>query len=74
MATQSLDNYRTDEEQARKYRVSTRTYKRWRREGKAPPSIIRGNKRYTHVDDDEAHLEALREEAGGGNGAKRRAK
>ena len=71
-ATQTLDKYRTDKQQAARYLVSQRTYKRWRREGKAPPSILIGNKRYTHEDDDDAHLEALRQEACAANGAKRR--
>ena len=74
VATQILDNYLTDEQLAQQFRVSTRTVKRWRREKKAPPSIMIGNKRHTHVNDVEAELEARREEAGGGNGAKRRAK
>ncbi len=71
-APQLLEKYRTDKQQAARYHVSPRTYKRWRREGRAPPSILIGNKRYTHEDDDDAHLEALREEARAANGAKRR--
>ena len=73
MATQILDNYLTDEQLAVEYDKSPRTIKRWRREGKAPPSIPFGNKRITHVDDAEAYLEDLREEARSGDGAKRRA-
>ena len=71
---QILDNYLTDEQLAQQFHVSPRTIKRWRREGKAPPSFRHGNKNITHVDDAATHLEAQREAAGGGNGAKRRAR
>ena len=74
MATQILDNYLTDEQLAPLYHKSVRTLKRWRREGKAPPSIPFGNKRLTHVDDAAALLEDLRQEARAGDGAKRRAR
>ena len=72
--TQILDKYLTDEQLAPLYRKSVRTIKRWRREGKAPPSIPHGNGRLTHVDDAAAFLEDKREEARAANGAKRRAK
>ena len=75
MATDELlTNYLPDEQLAKAYKKSVRTIKRWRREGKAPPSIPWGNKRLTHVDDANAHLEALRQEARAANGAKRRAR
>ena len=74
VTTQILDGYLTDEQLAEQYRKSPRTIKRWRREGLAPPSIPWGNKRLTHVDDAAAKLEALRQDAGGGSGVKRRAK
>ena len=74
VATQILDNYLTDAQLAEAYDKSPRTIKRWRREGRAPPSIPWGNKRLTHVDDAAAKLEALREEARAANGAKRRAR
>ena len=69
-----LDDYLTDDQLAATYEKSPRTIKRWRREGTAPPSIAWGNRRLTHVDDAAAKLEALREEARAGNGAKRRAR
>ena len=73
MATDELlKDYLPDENLAKQFNKSVRTIKRWRREGKAPPSIPWGNKRLTHVDDANAHLEALREEARGANGGKRR--
>ncbi len=71
---QILDNYLSDAQLAQQFHVSTRTLKRWRREGKAPPSILIGNKRRTHVEDVAAQLEAQRQEARAANGAKRRAK
>ena len=74
VTTQILDNYLSDDQLAQEFLVSTRTIKRWRREGKAPPSIIIGNKRRTHVDDIVGQLEAQREEARAANGAKRRAR
>lgn len=75
MATDEfLKDYLADEQLAKAYKKSVRTIKRWRREGKAPASIPWGNKRLTHVDDANAHLEALREEARAANGAKRRAR
>ena len=75
MATDELlKYYLTDEQLAKQFNKSVRTLKRWRREGKAPPSFRHGNQEITHVDDAAAYLEAQREEAGGGNGAKRRAK
>ncbi len=70
--TQILDKYLSDEQLAPKYKVSPRTIKRWRREGKAPPSILIGNKRHTHVDDANAQIEALRQAAL--DDAKRRAR
>ncbi len=74
MATDELlQHYLPDEQLARQFKKSVRTIKRWRREGKAPPSIPWGNKRLTHIDDANAHLEALRQEACAANGAKRRA-
>ena len=75
MATDELlQDYLPDEQLARQFKKSVRTIKRWRREGRLPPSIPWGNKRLTHVDDANAHLEALREAARAANGAKRRAK
>ena len=75
MATsQILDKYLSDDQLAHEMLVSTRTIKRWRREGKAPPSILVGNKRLTHVDDIAAQLEEQRKEARAANGAKRRAR
>ncbi len=71
--TQILNDYLTDKQLARQFKIGLRTLKRWRREGKAPPSFKHGNKNITHVDDAAAHLEALREEARAANGAKRRA-
>ncbi len=72
--TKLLDDYLTDEQLAKQFDKSVRTIKRWRREGKAPPSFKHGNKEITHVDDAAAHLEAQREEARAGDGAKRRAR
>ena len=72
METQILDNYLTDAQLATQYKVSTRTLKRWRREGRAPPSILVGNKRHTHEDDAAADVEDKRQEACAANGAKRR--
>ncbi len=72
--TQILDKYLTDDQLAAQYGVSPRTLKRWRREGKAPPSILIGNKRHTHVDDAVGQLEEKRQEARAVNGAKRRAR
>ena len=75
MATDELlTNYLLDEQLAKACQKSVRTIKRWRREGRAPPSIRWGNIRLTHVDDAAAHLEAKRQEACAGNGAKRRAR
>ena len=75
MATsQILDKYLSDDQLAQEMLVSTRTIKRWRREGKAPPSILIGNKRRTHVDDVAGQLEEQRQEACAANGAKRRAR
>ncbi len=75
MATDELlKDYLTDEQLAKACKKSLRTIKRWRREGRAPPSIPWGNKRLTHVDDFNAYLEALREEARAANGAKKRAR
>ncbi len=71
---QILEKYLSDAQLAQQFHVSTRTLKRWRREGKAPPSILIGNKRRTHVDDVAGQLEAQREEARVANGAKRRAR
>ena len=73
VATPILDNYLTDEQLAKSYKKSVRTIKRWRREGKAPPSFRHGNEELTHVEDAAAYLEAKREEARAANGAKRRA-
>ena len=72
--TQILDNYLSDVQLAQQFHVSMRTLKRWRREGKAPPSILIGNKRHTHVDDAVGQLEEKRQEARAVNGAKRRAR
>ncbi len=75
MATDELlTNYLPDEQLAKACKKSVRTIKRWRREGRAPPSIRWGNIRLTHVDDFNAYLEALRQEARAANGAKRRAR
>ena len=75
MATaEILADYMTDAQLAEAYDKSPRTIKRWRREGKAPPSIPFGNKRLTHIDDAKAKLEAMREEARAADGAKRRAR
>ncbi len=74
VTTQILADYMTDAQLAEAYDKSVRTIKRWRREGKAPPSIPFGNKRLTHIDDAKAKLEAMREEARAANGAKRRAR
>ncbi len=74
MATDELlKDYLTDEQLAKQFNKSPRTIKRWRREGKAPPSFKHGNHEVTHVDDAKAKLEAMREEARAANGAKRRA-
>ncbi len=71
MATDELlKDYMPDEKLAVQLKKSPRTIKRWRREGKAPPSIPWGSGRLTHVDDAKAYLEALRQEAR--DGAKRR--
>ena len=43
VATPILDNYLTDEQLAKAYKKSVRTIKRWRREGRAPPSFRHGN-------------------------------
>ena len=51
-----------------------RTMKRWRREGRAPPSQRHGNEELTHVEDAAAYLEAKREEARAADSAKRRAR
>ena len=72
--TKLLDDYLTDDQLGDTYEKSPRTIKRWRREGKAPPSIPWGNKRLTHVDDAAAYLEAQRQDARAGNGAKKRAR
>ena len=72
--TKLLDDYLTDEQLGDTYDKSPRTIKRWRREGKAPPSIPWGNKRITHVDDAAAKLEALRQEAIAADSSKRRAR
>ena len=73
MATDELlQDYLPDEQLARQFKKSVRTIKRWRREGKGPPSIPWGNKRLTHIDDAAAYIEAQREEACAANGAKRR--
>ena len=45
-----LDNYLSDDQLAVQYGVSPRTLKRWRREGRATPSILIGNKRKRLVD------------------------
>jgi predicted site-specific integrase-resolvase len=74
VATPILDNYLTDEQLAKAYKKSVRTIKRWRREGRAPPSFRHGNQEITHVDDAAAYLEAQRQEARAANGAKRRAR
>ena len=75
MATDELlKDYLPDENLAKQFNKSVRTIKRWRREGKAPPSIPWGNKRLTHVDDAAAYLEAKRQAARAANGAKKRAK
>ncbi len=73
VATEILDDYLTDVQLARQFHIGVRTLKRWRREGKAPPSFKHGNKNITHVDDAAAHLEAQREAARAANGTKRRA-
>ncbi len=72
--TQILDKYLSDDQLAPLYRKSVRTLKRWRREGKMPPSIPHGNGRLTHIDDAAAFLEDKREEARAGDVAKRRAR
>lgn len=74
VTTQILDKYLSDDEAAAQHGVSTRTYKRWRREGKATPSILVGAKRKTHIDDIAAEIEAKRQKALAADGAKRRAK
>ncbi len=75
MATDELlKDYLTDEQLAKQFNKSVRTLKRWRREGKAPPSQTHGNQEITHVDDAAAFLEDKREEARAGNGAKRLAR
>ncbi len=75
MATNELlKNYLTDEQLAKQFNKSVRTLKRWRREGRAPPSFKHGNQEITHVDDAAAFLEDKREEARAANGAKRRAR
>ncbi len=72
MATDELlKDYLTDEQLAKQFNKSVRTLKRWRREGKAPPSFRHGNEEITHVDDAAAHLEAQRQAAR--DNAKRRA-
>ncbi len=72
MATNELlKAYLTDEQLAKQFNKSPRTIKRWRREGKSPPSFKHGNHEVTHVDDAAAYLEAQREEA---RAAKRRAR
>ena len=73
-APQLLEKYLNDDEAAAQYGVAIRTYKRWRREGKAAPSILVGGKRKTHVDDIAAQLEEQRQAARAANGAKRRAR
>ena len=72
--TQILDKYLSDDQLAAQYGVSARTLKRWRRQGKAPPSIMIGNRRKTHEEDAAADVEAKRQEARAANGAKRRAR
>ena len=72
--TELLRDYLTDEQLAKQFDKSVRTIKRWRREGKAPPSFRHGNQEITHVDDAVAYLEAQRQEARAANGAKRRAR
>ncbi len=67
-----LDKYLSDVQLAQQFHVSMRTLKRWRREGKAPPSILVGNKRHTHEDDAAADIEDKRQGACAANGAKRR--
>ncbi len=75
MATDELlKNYLTDAQLAKQFNKSVRTVKRWRREGRCPPSFRHGNEELTHVEDAAAHLEAKREEARAANGAKRRAR
>ena len=74
VTTQILADYMTDAQLAEAYDKSPRTIKRWRREGKAPPSIPFGNRRLTHVEDAKAKLEDLRKEARAANGAKKRAR
>ena len=74
MSVQLLEKYLNDDEAAAEYDVSPRTYKRWRREGKAPPSIMVGGKRKTHVDDIAARLEEQRQAARAADNAKRRAR
>ncbi len=75
MATDEfLKDYLADEQLAKAYKKSVRTIKRWRREGRAPPSFRHGNQEITHVDDAAAYLEAQRQEARAANGAKRRAR
>ncbi len=75
MATDELlKNYLTDEQLAKQLNKSPRTLKRWRREGRAPPSFRHGNEELTHVEDAAAFLEAKRKEARAANGAKRRAR
>ena len=69
-----LKDYLTDEQLAKGYKKSVRTIKRWRREGRAPPSQKHGNEEITHVDDAAAYLEAKRQEACAATGAKRRAR
>lgn len=70
--TELLRDYLTDEQLAKQFDKSVRTIKRWRREGKAPPSFRHGNQEITHVDDAAAYLEVQRQEARAANGAKRR--
>ena len=75
MATsQILDKYLTDEQLAAMYGVSPRTLKRWRREGRAPPSILIGNKRKTHEEDAADKIEEQRQAVLTADSAKRRAR
>ena len=75
MATDELlKNYLTDKQLAKQFNKSVRTMKRWRREGRAPPSQRHGNEELTHADDAAAFLEAKRQEACEANAAKRRAR
>ena len=58
--TEILEKYLPDVDLAHQFDKSVRTIKRWRTQGIGPPSIMIGNKRFTHVDDARDWLDALR--------------